>query len=461
MKIIYLPIETKSREFNSKILIACQCLNKGYQVVICANRNIPNSINNPGVILLKSASGFEKEKLEKLRKKGLKIFLLDEEGVARTNSTLEVKNRYSQETLDKLDFVLLNSTQEKKSLLNVFKIKEEKLLLTGNPRFDFYKPKLRNLFENRLKEIKEKYGRYILIPSRFGNLNPLSNKNFIEHMKELNFIENKIDLEWWQGFNEHSLKIFNSFKDLIPKLSSFFKSYSIIIRPHPSESEDSWEEIQKKHPNVFIDSSYEIGNWILGADAIIHNGCTTGFESYLMGKNVYAYMPVSSKEYDVHLPNELSKKVSSSKEIFNDVIRSTSSARKEDIKKIKLAKENLENSDVDKYAFRKIGNLLCSKNLDFKEVSLNDLRKSKFTKVISFLRYLRFLISIRLNSRNKFIVRLFGDSYSYKKLPRLNKKEILESLKRFSSQVDINLGELKIEKLDEDFFLIEKFKSNF
>ena len=64
--------------------------------------------------------------------------------------------------------------------------------------------------------------------------------------------------------------------------------------------------------------------WLSGADAVIHNSCTTGLQAYLLGKPVISYMPVAFDKYDQYLPNALSDKVQSIEELIGHIAFSIS-----------------------------------------------------------------------------------------------------------------------------------------
>jgi len=49
--------------------------------------------------------------------------------------------------------------------------------------------------------------------------------------------------------------------------------------------------------------------WLLAAGVIVHNSCTTGVEAYQLGNLAIAYQPVTSKRFEISLPNKLSRQV--------------------------------------------------------------------------------------------------------------------------------------------------------
>jgi hypothetical protein len=60
--------------------------------------------------------------------------------------------------------------------------------------------------------------------------------------------------------------------------------------------------------------------WILGADAVVHNSCTTGVEGFLLDRPTVAYVPVRSKTYDSLLPNSVSRLANTPQELIEFVV---------------------------------------------------------------------------------------------------------------------------------------------
>jgi hypothetical protein len=50
--------------------------------------------------------------------------------------------------------------------------------------------------------------------------------------------------------------------------------------------------------------------WLLACRALVHNGCTTGVEAFLLDTPTVAYQPVRSERFDADLPNALSQRAS-------------------------------------------------------------------------------------------------------------------------------------------------------
>lgn len=99
--LIHLPIETKSREFDSRCLIALECARQGALAVLGPATMLPYPL--PHVVLLKSASRFELARIRAEQQRGALSAVLDEEGIVHTGDRREHAMRYSQQTLDAVE----------------------------------------------------------------------------------------------------------------------------------------------------------------------------------------------------------------------------------------------------------------------------------------------------------------------------------------------------------------------
>jgi hypothetical protein len=85
----------------------------------------------------------------------------------------------------------------------------------------------------------------------------------------------------------------------------------IIIRPHPSEAHEIYRSLFSAHEDIHVTSRGLAREWIAHASVVVHNSCTTGIESALMGVPTIAYQPVTDPRYDISLANDASRQVKS------------------------------------------------------------------------------------------------------------------------------------------------------
>jgi surface carbohydrate biosynthesis protein len=219
---LYLPIETKVREFHGKILLASFAAMNGFNVVIGSKKDI-NSIvyfAPKGIVFsFGLAKNFSKS-LIKLKKYGHKTVSIDEEGLVTLKDEFYLRYRVSKEALKNTDLFFCWGKKQA-SLVRKKAINTNcKIFITGNPRFDILRNEYRHIFDEDAKKIKRKYGKFILINTNFGYANHFSgNDYFIKSLKEKGWMKTAEDRKYYFRRIEWQKGIYESFKKLIPVLS--------------------------------------------------------------------------------------------------------------------------------------------------------------------------------------------------------------------------------------------------
>jgi hypothetical protein len=82
-----------------------------------------------------------------------------------------------------------------------------------------------------------------------------------------------------------------------------------VIRPHPTERHDAYNEIAAQCSRVLVTNQGNVVPWILATRAVLHNGCTTGIEAFVIGVPAISYRASINEKYDngfYLLPNAVS-----------------------------------------------------------------------------------------------------------------------------------------------------------
>jgi len=212
----------------------------------------------------------------------------------------------------------------------------DKIVITGNPRVDLWRHELREYFQDKVAEIRAAYGPYILIASNFASVNYFHKLDFVlNQRKREGMVRSFEDEEYLRRRYNYKLKLFKKFLELIAVLNKTFPKHKIIIRPHPAEKHDLWEKTAEGLSNVEVIYEDSVTPWILGADALIHDSCTTGIEAYLLDVPVFSYRPYTSQEFDSYLPLAVSHKAFDADSLvksLKEVLRKKNSNLSEDSK---------------------------------------------------------------------------------------------------------------------------------
>ena len=311
-----MPMEIIERELYGNLLLCSKAIENGWQCILGTKASIISAAPHlpHGVAFLKSIVTSDMQNIRPIKNAGHKIVSLDVEGLVYTNVQEFVDCRFCKETMREAEKIFFWGSTQRNAVASNYPEDQGKLFVTGTPITDLWlKPKYHLLHQQKVNEIHNQYGSYILIPSSFGTANHFmghkANKGIIERDKLVGGGNVEEFMQFWDAYEDHLVKIFHKFLDFLPKLAKAFPDKTIIIRPHPSEAHKTWIEAAKGLSNVEVVFEGAVSPWLLGADAILHYGCTTGLEGYLMGKPVVAYNPSSAEEkekFDHPLPHCIS-----------------------------------------------------------------------------------------------------------------------------------------------------------
>ena len=434
-KWLYIGIEIKNRGYIAKLFLSILALKKGYNVVL-GYRNTRLFTNfsfmPKGIYLDKSIWDIQYNTFKKLKKKGYYICSTDEEGFVYSNPERYL-DQVSLNSLKLLNLFFAWGQEQSNILSNKYPQLANKIKIVGNPRIDILKRKYFDFYEKESNYIKKKYGKFILVNSNFNGVATITLSRAIEELKGLS---NNFDENFWKNSIEFHSKLFKLFVDGIKELAKS-TNLNIIIRPHPAEDPYYWLDEFKDYDNVKIINKFSVSPWIIESKVVIHNGCTTGIEAFLMKKPVITYSPIHSDQYDHKLPNLLSKKISTKVELIKWVKIFLDNKNKFDViydEKFKLIKKNI--SITNELSSLKILNHLNSINAISYSFKISSLKKCILGIYVSIR---KFVLNI-----NRSI--LHFNKIKKQKFPGIDKKEIENDSRKIKEilnfQKDVNILEV-------------------
>jgi surface carbohydrate biosynthesis protein len=323
---IYLPIETKRREFNARIFFASKAIQKNWSVVICSKQDLFSKykLMQPGVIFLKSLQESYHEIMEKLKKNKFTFVATNEEGLLFIHPNF-ILNKVNEKCLNDIDYFFCWGEVERSILIKKLKVDKSKLILSGNARIDILKEKNRNLLIDESIQIQKKYGKFILFTTKFGRANFIPRfgiKSWLEG-QFLNGNVNKDDKEYLNivkksvYHEENNLRLFLQF---LEKFNYNFPDRKLIIRPHPSENHETYKLHTNKYKNIIvINDDKSTNSWILASDFLVHSNCTTSIEAHILNKSSINFLGSSDKDVEHTLPKIFSSNVYSVEELLDEI----------------------------------------------------------------------------------------------------------------------------------------------
>ncbi|WP_173918936.1 surface carbohydrate biosynthesis protein [Halobacillus sp. Marseille-Q1614] len=312
-KWVYLPIETKVRELDAKLLLTYYAVQQGYRVVLGLSGMVEQALEYlpKGIFLDKGYTCVDKvRRFEMAKSKGHTVVNLEEEGFPLTEKELYLKKHVSRESLDLLDYELCWGEVQKNTIIRAYPGVRNKCLITGNPRLDLLKKKYRTLFEKKALAIKKKYGDFILVNTRF----PLYTKSINDDGTLNRKVVANLRKAYGEKIHKKMTREYKDFIIMIKKASTRYPNLTFVIRPHPSDKFNVYQQDLVECKNVYVVHEDNVVNWIMASKLVIHTGCTTGVESFLLERPVISYVTTVEDTFD--LPNELSIKVHNLDELF-------------------------------------------------------------------------------------------------------------------------------------------------
>lgn len=170
-------------------------------------------------------------------------------------------------------------------------IPEERIRLTGHPRFDIYHH--RELLLSR-EWLAATYGldpgkRWILVPYNF-------NLSYITDRLRESLIQRGYALT--QPFIDGVREARDAFTPLVRELADANPDAEIILRVHPAgyEAEAIYAGETRQRPNLHVIAHYDIANWIVQAGLVIVWNSTSSMEAMVAGVPVVSYEPAPFAE---------------------------------------------------------------------------------------------------------------------------------------------------------------------
>lgn len=302
---LYLPVEVKVRELDAKLLLAYYAAIKGYTIVIGEHKMVELAAEHypPGVFFSKGyPKHIGKQVITNARENRHKIVELDEEGLIIQDKKTYLQDRASIEVQTKLEHIYCWGRFQEQIVTGSSPAVANKCHVTGSPRMDLLKPKYRQLYVEDVKRISDRFAPFILVNTRFSQYNAVSG------IKETH------------PQSMYTKSLYEHFVQMIKDVSKKFPEVNIVVRPHPGENFAVYKQTFSSYPNVYVIHEGNIIKWLMAAGVVIHNGCTSSIEAFLLEKQIISYMPITSLEYDVQLPNQLGEKATSSREVEELII---------------------------------------------------------------------------------------------------------------------------------------------
>jgi surface carbohydrate biosynthesis protein len=449
-KWLLLYVETQSRELDAKALLSFVAAERGWATIV--GKGLRGRPYLPqGVFLENSIAPGRKTDVVAHRALGTRVAAVCEEGLIYRNTEIYGRRRVEKESYDLIDLYFAWGRGQADDMIGDLNCDPAKMRVTGNPRFDLLRPDFSGYLSARAEQIKKRYGSILLINTKFGKYSSyVGSEALLDQMryrKKIRTPEHEAEMQQMIEFQKQG---WFKFQEAIKALSERFPQQSIVVRPHPSERLDAWQQFADGLPNVFAVFEGNVADWLMASELCIHQNCMTGAEGYALGKPVIAYRPIRDPRFDAKLPNDLSFEAYDSESLCQNVQTvldgkplGDEAERKQ---KEELARRHIQNLD---------GKPACESIMD--ELERLDVQPQPFNHSVGLSRqmYLQFarpqlsrLRHMVRNEQQKARVR-----YGKQKFPGVSLEDFQDLLQRFQSATG-RFSDIQLTQLETNVFCV-------
>ena len=316
---VLFPIETVTRELDSKLVMASALAAKGCRTIVGHKESVKAIARASTGVVWQGKSIFSvpsnNHLADQLDANGSAIMFLHDEGgmhqVKEWPNHVLKTHRIEYLRKSKVNRVCVWGERQKKVLSSYADELKDVIAVTGSPKFDLCLPDYAWVTAAKSQELRDKYGSFILICTRFATaahsagqgdpfrrkMNPALWPQSLDHEALANLWFSK-----WQ----RDVHDFADFVVLTKELALNFPQQTVVVRPHPSENITFYQLAFASFKNVAVTRDDSVLPWIRAADLVVHSNCTTGIEAVLAGRPVLNLLPECAErtELDVEVARE-------------------------------------------------------------------------------------------------------------------------------------------------------------
>lgn len=296
---LYLPVEVKCRELLAKSLLAAKAVDRGWRVLMGDVEMCGRLADGfpPGLIIENNIPDSKAPRLRSLRERGYRIASLCEESIIYPDGRDYCLRKIGLQSVDAVDVILATGTRCEGDIREYRHDAARKVIVTGNPRFDTLMPGVRSVHDEEARNLRKRYGRFLLVNSNFGSTNPYKpGTDVVDAMQRDDKLATDEQVHLWRREAAYKKRRMKGLQSLLTEVAQLDVFDRVVIRPHPSENHDVWR-VWAADFDIEVQYAGAASPWMLAADMVLHPGCTTGIEALLLGRPAATFVSEPDSEF--------------------------------------------------------------------------------------------------------------------------------------------------------------------
>ena len=445
------PLETTPRDLDPRLYLGLQCIKEGYSCLIGSKSGVIKEMFSqkiPFIYFDKGLNAVDQDFYKRIKASKGAIVSLDEEGGVYNEKLYkqEFLRRNKENILKFVDLIFTWGEKQKKILYENTTFPENKIIISGHPRFDLCKPKFREFQTALLKNHIDPKIKYILINSTFTAANTILTLEEEIKLRMRARKDESLDVDYERLLYSYRKLLIKYFYELVLDINNKYPEHTIIFRPHPGENPKYYVKLFQKIKNVIVTGDGSVQEWISNSQMVLHHDCTTAIEAFFSEKFIISYCKIRDDDFVQELPIKISHIANESNQVLDimDNLETLSYERKQLKTVADMIRPIIANVDFD-------SSEVIVKSL--KNIFINEIPESKVIREIFFRNILRKVNSMFINYSWNYFLKKKVNIRQNLKFSDLNKKEIVERVSLLK-KVDKNLPEIKIEQISKNTYLL-------
>lgn len=308
----FLPVITKARELEARVLLAAHLAERGFDVVLGEPSFVDYRAQyaRNGLWFSPLLVPAAERRLLALKARGHQIIAWDEEGLVYPDPQWYFPNRVGAGTMRAADLLVAWGDKAVHDWELTLPTDVPRPLPFGNARLDLLREPYRALYLSKAKELADRFGDYVLVNTNFDLINHADGPGgLLRRLRASGRVRGERDEAQFARWGEFRQAMMDGFLEGLPLLHQACPDLHFVIRPHPSEDAQPYRDLARAFPRMSVEPATDpVFAWVLGSRAVLHNSCSTAVEAYMLGVPPIAYMPtnVPGAGMDSPLPNLLS-----------------------------------------------------------------------------------------------------------------------------------------------------------
>lgn len=276
---VCLIVDNPLRDLDGLTLLGWHLANKDVEVyLVSMSTKYEVFFIMPDLVLVNYIRKGNKKFVAVCQEMGIMIGVLDTEGGVLKDANFVFSSVFKH--VNTVDLYCLWGIKQCEALQKLNILPEDTIKVTGCPRYDFCVFPWSNTLQDIPQSLANR--KMVLVNTNF----PIIQPRFQKAEKEAKQLVSDMGFEA-EYVNELLLQTKTARTEVVKtvkQLALRFPQLMFVVRPHPFENKNYYENEFKGFSNVEIHQSGPVFHWIKHSIVVLHHNCATAIEAVLMGK---------------------------------------------------------------------------------------------------------------------------------------------------------------------------------